>query len=270
MVLFDDGNLLRSAAIAITYCLKGNVSVMALRIYNWPPLLLAAAIMLTLASGASAAETERIGLKMFHKETGKLLYTGGREITRDGARVTERTVFKKPDGATVQVSATSFEGDSLKLISHELEDLRLGLTEKMEHSAGKVRIEFREARNEDVDSDDLDWEDGMAVSATILPLLHRNWRKIAAGGEVEFDLLVPSRQGTVGFQLKRDSAGTVNGAPVTVVVLEPDSFIIRALVDPMYFYVADDPPHRILRYVGRTSVKADDGKDQDLRVEYTY
>ena len=235
---------------------------------HWLFLCLMASALLS--SGASAAESERIGLKMFHKETGKVLYTGEREITRDGARVTERTVFKKPDGATVQVSATSFEDDTLKLISHELEDLRLGLTEKMEIGAGKVRIEFREARNEDVDRDELDWEDGMVATAMILPLLRRNWEKIAAGGEVEFDLLVPSRQGTVGFQLKKDSAGTVNGAPVTVVVLEPDSFFIRALVDPMYFSVADEPPHRLLRYVGRTSVKADDGEDQDLRVEYTY
>lgn len=235
---------------------------------HWLFLYMAASALLS--SGAFAAETERIGLKMYHKESGKLLYTGEREITRDGARVTERTVFKKPDGTTVQVSTTSFEGEPLKLISHELEDLRLGLTEKMEISAGKVRIAFREARDEDLDSDELDWEDGMLATAMILPLLRRNWEKIAAGGEAEFDLLIPSRQGTVGFRLKKDSAGTVNGAAVTVVVMEPGSFIIRMLVDPMYFSVADDPPHRLLRYVGRTSVKADDGEDQDLRVEYSY
>ena len=228
------------------------------------------ALSISLASPALAQQSTRIGLKMYDVESGKLLYEAQRTIKSANGRVTERTVFSKAGGAPIQQSETVYDEATLKLISHNMEDTRLGLMEEVTVSDGKVRFTYREAKDEEPDKDEMDWADNIIIAATIMPLLRRNWDKIAAGEEVVFELIVVSRQGTVTFRLKTDSTAKVNGEPVTVVVMEPDSFFIRALVDPMFFSVADAPPHRLLRYAGRTSVKADDGDDQDLRVEYSY
>lgn len=228
-------------------------------------------LLLVAALVPNAAESaQKIKLGMYHKESNKLLYEAERTIETSGGRVTERTVFVWPGNTPIQESETVYEQSSLKLISHRMNDSRIGLMEEINVAGGKVNIKFREAKGEDVESDELDWTNDMIVSATILPLLRRNWKKVQAGEDVVFKLIVASRQGTVSFRLRKKSAAEIDGQPVTIVVLEPDSFIIRALVDAMYFSLADAPPHRLLRYVGRTSVKTDEGDDQDLRVRYTY
>ena len=91
------------------------------------------------------------------------------------------------------------------------------------------------------------------------------------GGEaLAFELIIPSRLETIGFRLKKDSEVTQGGEAAIVIRMEPDSWLIRQLVDPMFFYVAAKPPHRLIEYRGRISVKSDDGEDQDLRVVYRY
>ncbi len=52
--------------------------------------------------------------------------------------------------------------------------------------------------------------------------------------------------------------------------MDPDSWLIRQLVDPLFFYFDPEPPHRLLEYRGRVSIKSDDGDDQDLRITYHY
>lgn len=233
--------------------------------------LITAAFALGAVTPTHAQESARIGLKMYHMKSGKLLYEAERVIENADGRVTERTVFARPGGGeSIQESETVYEEASLKLISHNMKDSRLGLTEEVTVSSGKVKFAYREDKEEDVDEDEMDWSDDMIIGATVMPLLRRNWEKIKKDEEVVFELIVASRQGTVSFRLRKDAMAKVGGEPVTVVVMEPDSFLIRSLVDPMYFSVADTAPHRLLKYAGRTSVKADDGDDQNLRVEYSY
>ena len=217
-----------------------------------------------------AQDSTRIGLKMFHGESGKHLYEAERTIESADGRVTERTVFRKASGEAIQQSETVYDDASLKLISHQMKDSRLGLEEEVTVSEGKIKFVYREAGDEEVEKDEEDWADNMIIAPTIMPLLRRNWDKLVAGEEVVFELVVASRQGTITFRLRKEAQAGVHGEPATVVVMEPDSFLIRALVNPMFYTVADAAPHRLLRYAGRTTVKADDGGDQDLRVEYSY
>ncbi len=224
-----------------------------------------------LAALALGAEgTTDIGIRMYDLETKKLRYEGTRQRIEAEGKVTVRTQMSKADGTKVQREVTVYDAQTLALISFEREDFLTGRLEKMSKTGGKVVISFKEDRGEDVETEELDWEDNMALTLTIVPLLQRNWKTILAGEEVEIQLLVPSRQDTVTFDLEKDSLAKVGGREVTVVVMEPDSFFIRVLVDPLYFYLDNAAPHRLLEYTGRVSVKDDDGDDLDLRAEYTY
>ena len=53
--------------------------------------------------------------------------------------------------------------------------------------------------------------------------------------------------------------------------MEPTSLVIAALVDPLYFTVEKNGPHRVLEYVGRTTPKIErNGKWKDLDAVTVY
>ncbi|MCZ6843846.1 MAG: hypothetical protein O7G32_13580, partial [SAR324 cluster bacterium] len=205
------------------------------------------------AAAWGGESTAHIQIKMYEMGGSQLLYEGSRQEITGDETVTVRTQYRKPGGKTIQSIETVYGKRTLELVSHQLEDLRSGLREKIVHAEGKVKIEFREDAKEELETEELRWERNMAVSMTIVPLLRSRWADVQAGKEVEIELLVPSRQEAITFILKKDSAATVKGQAVTVIIMEPDSFIIRLLVDPLFFYMADASPHRLLQYKGRTS-----------------
>ena len=62
----------------------------------------------------------------------------------------------------------------------------------------------------------------------------------------------------------------LQGQPVTILRMEPSSWIIRALVDPLDFIMAKATGHALLEFRGRSTIATDDGEDQDLRVVFQY
>ena len=80
------------------------------------------------------------------------------------------------------------------------------------------------------------------------------------------------RRETVGFTLKKDSETTFNGTKAVVIRMKPSSFVISALVSPLYFTFTEDGS-RALQLKGRLPVKIKDGnswKDFDGRMVYKY
>ena len=92
----------------------------------------------------------------------------------------------------------------------------------------------------------------------------------SAADEVEFDLLVPSRQESIKFRLKNDGERYFEDLQVIVFRMEPNSWLFRLLVDPLYFSLTVEAPHRVIEFKGRSSVKTDEGENQDLRMVYRY
>jgi hypothetical protein len=98
-----------------------------------------------------------------------------------------------------------------------------------------------------------------------------HWKELASGAPAKFRYIVPSRCETVGFRLVKESETTRNGKPVLRIKMEPTSFIIAQLVDPLYFVVEKDGAHRILQYLGRTTPVLKNGsKWKDLDADTVF
>jgi hypothetical protein len=58
---------------------------------------------------------------------------------------------------------------------------------------------------------------------------------------------------------------TYQGKAAVIIKMSASSFIIAALVDPLFFTMEKDGEHRVLQYDGRTTPKLKDGtKWKDL------
>jgi hypothetical protein len=87
------------------------------------------------------------------------------------------------------------------------------------------------------------------------PFLMSHYDALFRGGEIRCRYLVIPRLETVGFKFKKDSESTWEGRPVMIVRMEATSPIIRTLIEPVFFTMKKDAPHRVLEYVGRTTPK---------------
>lgn len=209
--------------------------------------------------------TKKVSLELLDLKTGAQLYKGTREETREGGRVTIKYSYMKLDGTEIQQVTAVHEEKSLRLISYKLLDLRSGKREEMNVKGGVVKMLSQKNKDEEVETDQLQWGEKTAYTGSLVEIVRGNWEKLNEEQPVEMDLLVPSRLETVGFRLLKDSEAELAGKPVVLVRMEPNSWLIRQIVDPLFFYFVKDSPHELLQYTGRSSIRTDKGKTQDLR-----
>lgn len=97
-----------------------------------------------------------------------------------------------------------------------------------------------------------------------------NWDQLMAGKELDVRFAVWDRLETVGFTLKKVGTPEKDGKKWMELRMKPTSFVIAALVDPLYFgYTQEDKQLRLMK--GRVSPKIQkDGKWKDLDAEVVY
>lgn len=81
---------------------------------------------------------------------------------------------------------------------------------------------------------------------------------------------MPSRRDVYSFRMRRVEPEWDVAPGRMVVKMEPDTWILRLAVDPLYFTFATDPPHRLMEYRGRGVISTASGETQDLRITYVY
>lgn len=112
----------------------------------------------------------------------------------------------------------------------------------------------------------------LVVAATLVPYLQKHWDELVAGKDVEVRFGALDRRETVGFEFFKIEEKTLNGKEVMKVKMKPSSFIIAAIVDPLFF-TFDKKTKRLVELLGRTAPKRKIGnswKDLDADIVYEY
>jgi hypothetical protein len=190
----------------------------------------------------------------------KVLFKSERTALRDGTTVKVACKYTAADGSLAARDQISYGAG--KLQSFATDEYQTGekgsaiirpdpnhpgqRTIFFEYSASSSADPKKSTENERTDMETL-------VDDMIPGFIVTHWKDLASGAPAKFRYIVPSRCETVGFRLVKESETTRNGKPVLRIKMEPTSFIIAQLVDPLYFVVEKDGAHRILQYLGRTT-----------------
>ena len=230
-------------------------------------LCLLAGLMLVGAAQALAQQTP-VRLELFGLEGGPMRYRAERTFVESDGKTTETTIFSTPEGTPIQEVVGVFETDTLVPVSYTVNDQRSGQKETALREGDKVLMTALEKTGEKEKSGSVKYKEGMIIISSVVPFIQRNWEALAEGKELTFLLLAPVKQDYFQFRVvKDDGKGELKvKAPegAMVIRMEADTWLIRKMVDPMYFVMDGQPPHRILEYHGRSSVKTDEGEDQAL------
>jgi hypothetical protein len=208
----------------------------------------------------------------------KVLFKSRRTAVREGGTVKVACEYTAPDGSIVALDRIVYGAGRLaSFASDEFQNGEKGsavLRADPRHPGQRaIFFEFTAAPGGDVkkrsESERPDME--TLVDDMIPAFIVSHWDALAAGAAAKFRYIVLSRAETVGFRLVKESESTRQGKPVLRIKMEPTSIIIAQLVDPLYFIVEKDAPHRILQYLGRTTPVIKNGnKWKDLDADTVF
>lgn len=233
-----------------------------------PALLLAGggiADALRVPDGASIT-----GFTGYDLKTDELLFRAVRVVSNEASLVRERTVYSLGDGSRAQDVVVVYHASDMELVSYEKRFPFTGERERMVKNGDTVRLSYRPAAADAEKSVELDWHPGMLYSNMVMARMLTDAGRLAAGEEIVFDLLVPSRLDTYRFRLRKQREVDLEGRQAMVVLLEPDSWLIRRFVPEFRFYLSATAPYRLLEYRGRTTVKNKAGTPIWARLVYEY
>jgi hypothetical protein len=197
----------------------------------------------------------------------KIIFKSQRTAVREGATVKAACEYTAPDGSIAALDRIVYEAGRLaSFASDEYQKGEKGsavFRADPSHPGHRtIFFEFTAAPGGDVkkssESERSDME--TLVDDMIPAFIVSHWDALTAGSAAKFRLIVLSRTETVGFKLVKESESTRQGKPVLRIRMEATSIIIAQLVDPLYFVVEKDAPHRILQYLGRTTPVIKNGK----------
>ncbi len=203
----------------------------------------------------------------------KLLFRFRRAASRTGATVNVSREYTYPDGSLAVRSLLRYEAG--QLVSMQTEQFQTGekgvaviRADPKDPARRRIYFEYTIGQGSKArKSTDTEALEKDTLADDMIPgFIVSHWDALMNGAALRFRFMVLNRKETVGFKLVKESETLQRGTPVVRLRMEPTSFIIAQLVDPVFFIVEKKAPHRILEYIGRTTPLLKEGnqwKDLD-------
>lgn len=218
-----------------------------------------------LAAGAFGAPNKGT---LYEKDSNKskVLYQWTQVIKQNGTQKIAHITFTDPEAKVAAEEDSIVENG--KLLRYEVHHKQLGEEGLMEVKDGKVIFSY--TKNGKTEKSEEDLEDNFVAGPTLVDYLAARKAILLKGDTVKIRFAVLDRKETVGFQFFKVGEEKFEGKDAVVIKMKPSSFVIAALVDPLFFTFTKDDM-RIRRIVGRTLPKQKiDGKWKDLDADIWY
>jgi hypothetical protein len=187
---------------------------------------------------------------------------------KEGDAHTSVTTFTGPDGVQVTETSTEKNGRVRKAVA---ENLALGKRSEIEVRDGKVFYRVTDLSDGSVKTSVDEAEDNLVVPSTVMAYVSPRFADLEAGKEIPLKIAVLERRESFRFvmrKFKMDKAA--DGSPIMVLEMKPTSFIVRALVDPMYFHVKTRTGE-LAAYEGRSALRRkENGTFREINVRTAY
>jgi hypothetical protein len=168
--------------------------------------------------------------------------------------------YTYPDGRLATRERVAYEGDWL--LFYEFEEVQTGAKgsavirrEPANPVIGTIEFNYTRhgggssaVRSESLAPDTL-------INDMVAPFLVSHWPALMRGEKAKCRYIVVPRKETIGFTFAKESETNWRGQPVIIIRMEPSSPILRGMVEPIFFTMQKEEPHRILEYIGRTTPK---------------
>jgi hypothetical protein len=198
----------------------------------------------------------------------QLLFTLKRTETTNGTHGHVTEIFLDPTGKQAVRMDGEFENG--KIYSYTLDENQTGEKGQIDIKGDHAYFQFTTASGKQK-KDDEKLGGLFVIGLSFKKFIRDNWDKFLKGDSVDMRFGVPDRLETVGFKMFKDGEAKIDGHDVIVLEMKPTSFVIAAIVKPLYFYYDKNNSDMLVMFKGRTIPKLKDGNDyKDLDAETVY
>ncbi len=218
------------------------------------------------AAGDGALLVERVG-QAYALGSDQLLYTEHhRERVDDGRVVASEVTYRDAAGDRFAVKSLDFSANALAP-DFRLSNDRAGHLEQASKRGDSIAITFKHPRRDSPEQAVVPLPADAIVDAGFDRFIETHWQELNAGETLRRYFLVPSMQEFLRFRIRPTGTGSVGERSARIIVLEPDSGLLRLLVTPVTtWYAADEPA--LLRYEGVSNMRGEDGKNYKVRIDF--
>jgi hypothetical protein len=187
---------------------------------------------------------------------------------KEGELTASTTTFSGPEG--VQVTEQSWEKDG-HVKRAVIENLAIQKRSELEVRDGKVFYRVTDLSDGSVKTAEDDAEENLVVPSTVMSYIKPSFQQLKEGKEVRLKVAVPDRRESYSFVMRKHRSGTAaDGSEMMVLEMAPVSFIIKALVDPMYFYIKPGTGE-MFAFEGRSALRRKQGNSyKEMKVQTAY
>ncbi|MBY0425521.1 MAG: hypothetical protein K2Q22_07795 [Cytophagales bacterium] len=190
-------------------------------------------------------------------------------VTKDG-KTTKTVSYDEISGRNAVKTKITYDPKTFQFFDFNQEDSRTGQLENIVHKGDSYTITYRKNKGAKVEQKVLT-EKGFILSGALMSLyISRNLDKLIAGQDVTFSFPAASMQQFVSFTAEKADDKTVDGVAYTGIKLYISTWVLRMLVDPMYFYFEKTGARRIKYYEGRLTPSDEKGDPLVGKVVFSY
>ncbi len=189
---------------------------------------------------------------------------------KEGDLTFSTTTFSGPEGP--QVIEQSWENNG-RIRRAIIENRALRTLSELEVKDGRAFYKVTNLDTGKVKTSSDEAEDNLVVPSTVMSYVRPHFQNLKSGKEVRLKVAVLDRRESFSFVMRkiRDET-TSDGHEGMVLEMAPVSFIVKALVDPMYFYIKPKSGE-LYAFQGRSALRRKQGdswKELNVRTAYEY
>jgi hypothetical protein len=201
--------------------------------------------------------------KVYDFESKKFIYTENHtEHYKNGSHIYSIIEYKDPSGKTFARKKIEF-GKKRTQPDFTMEDYRTGYLDKsvlINASTQEFSIEHRRSESEPLKKEKLKIPGLVVVDGGFDYFIRDDFDTIAKGNLIKGQFLLVNRLDYFVCRVRKVSDNKYKGRDATVLVLQPENFVLRALADKI-IVTYDTKTHRLLEYIGISNLRDSGGED---------
>lgn len=179
--------------------------------------------------------------------------------------VSTTTIYKNVGGTILAKRKLNFS-NGFESPGYRLDVLKSGYYEGANVSANTVKVFHYDMEEKKEHSKTLTVPSPFVIDGGFNYFIKRKWNTVMEGKPVVFNFVVPARLDFYKFRIRKEKTFQDKGRNAVLIILEPDNFIIRSIVDPIKI-TYDVASKRIIKYEGISNIP---NKEKNFEAKLMY
>jgi len=231
-------------------------------------------VSLLATAGLTPAQTHEVPEKMEFQirdpATREVFFKGYEKFTENGPSARKETFFYDSSSKEVLIEDAVYNRETLRMESFMSRSQLTGEETILKSEGNAIKVRYRAEGDDPFKETTLAWTTDTFHGKAFDDLIVRNWDSLMQGQTLKFDLILPFRLESRGFQIFHSRRLNREGQDLEVFSLQPQNFLLRAFVPKMEFLYARGPKPQLKIFTGPSGIPIQGETNRMVEIIYGF